>query len=147
MPALICIGAEVRLRLGSQTRQIALQDLYLDYMKNAMQRGEFIEAVIVPRRDVALRLDGNRVSDIKIAFGGMAAIPKRAVATENLLRGEIWNEETVQQGMQRLKQDFRPLSDMRASAGYRSQVAANLLYRFYLHTSSSTALNVFEVTA
>ena len=171
MPALISIGARLRLRLGSQSRLIALQDLYLDYMKNAMRRGEFIEALIVPQRDTslqvqcyklskrfdqdisavcaafALRLDGGKVSDIKVAFGGMAAIPKRARATENCLRDKSWNEDNIQLAMRQVTQDFQPLSDMRASAAYRGQAAANLLYRFYLHTVSDTPLNVFEVEA
>ncbi len=171
MPALICIGARVRLRLGSQTREMALQDLYIDYMKNAMQCGEFVESVIVPAREnslqlqcyklskrfdqdisavcaaFSLQLEDNQVSKIKIAFGGMAAIPRHAPKTENFLIGKTWDEKTVQQGMEMLEQDFQPLSDMRASAAYRSQVSTNLLYRFYLQTSSNTALNVFEVSA
>jgi len=170
MPALICIDARVKLRLGSQTREMALQDFYIDYQKNAMQAGEFVESVFIPTRDAslklrsyklskrfdqdisavcaafALKIDGGKVSDIKIAFGGMAAIPKRAAQTETFLTGKDWDEKTVQQGMDLLKQDFQPLSDMRASAAYRSQTAANLLYRFYLQTTTQTMLNVFEVT-
>ncbi len=169
MPALICIGARIRLRLGSQTREMALQDLYIDYMKNAMQPGEFIESVIVPARKTSfqlqcyklskrfdqdisavcaafsLQLEDDQVSKIIIAFGGMAAIPRRATEAENFLIGKPWDEKTVQQGMEKLEQDFQPLSDMRASAAYRSRVSANLLYRFYLQTSSNTPLNVFEV--
>ncbi len=171
MPALICISARVKLRLGSDTRELDLTDLYLDYMKNAMQPGEFIESVIVPEREpslslasyklckrfdqdisavcaaFSLRLDAGRIDSIKIAFGGMAAIPKRAEKTETFLIGKNWDEKTVQQGMELLKQDFQPLSDMRASSNYRMQAAANLLYRFYLETVTQAPLNVFEVYA
>ena len=171
MPVLIAIGARIKLRQGSATREMALQDLYLGYQKNAMQAGEFIESVMIPAREAglvlssyklakrfdqdisalcaafALRLDGDKVSDIKIAFGGMAAIPKRASQTEDFLTGKSWSEENIQQGMELLKLDFQPLSDMRASAAYRSQASANLLYRFYLETRSKTPLNVFEVCA
>jgi len=171
MPALICIGARVKLRQGESTREMPLQDLYLDYMKNAMQAGEFIESVLIPEREAglilqsyklskrfdqdisavcatfALRLDGDVVNSIAIGFGGMAAIPKRAVQTEAFFIGKSWDEKTVQQGMEMLKQEFQPLSDMRASAAYRSQVASNLLYRFYLQTTTQTSLNVFEVVA
>ena len=167
MPALICIDARVRLRLGSQIRELALEDLYLDYMKNAMQPGEFIEAVVIPKRDrqlqlqsyklskrfdqdisavcaaFALRLNGDSVEGIKIAFGGLAAIPKRAVQAENFLVGNPWDEQTVRQAMELLKQDYTPMTDMRASAAYRSQVSANLLYRFYLQTRSDQPLSVF----
>ncbi|MCP4488401.1 MAG: xanthine dehydrogenase small subunit [Gammaproteobacteria bacterium] len=171
MPILIAIGARVRLRRGSQSREMDLEDLYIDYQKNAMQAGEFIESVFIPARDVdlklagyklskrfdqdisavcaafALRLDGGRVADIKVGFGGMAAIVKRAAQTEVFLTGKDWNEENIQQAMQLLKLDFQPMTDMRASAAYRSQASANLLYRFYLQTSTKLPLNVFEVRA
>ncbi|MCP3688512.1 MAG: xanthine dehydrogenase small subunit [Gammaproteobacteria bacterium] len=170
MPALICIDARVRLRLGTQAREIALQDLYLDYQQNAMQAGEFVEAVIVPPRDTdvqlqsyklskrfdqdisavcaafALKLEGERVANMRITYGGMAAIPKRAAQTELFFKDKCWNEENVLAGMEILKQDFQPMSDMRASESYRQRTAANLLYRFYLQTSSKIQLNVFEVS-
>jgi xanthine dehydrogenase small subunit len=176
MPALIAIATRVKLRLGEQRREIALEDLYLDYMKNVMQAGEFIESIVIPPRDttlqlrcyklskrfdqdisavcaaLALRLDGDRVSEICIALGGMAAIPKRARQTEAWLRGKAWDESTVNAAMKQLRAEFTPLSDMRASADYRSRATANLLYRFYLETSPGQALgqaevNVFAVNA
>jgi xanthine dehydrogenase small subunit len=153
MPALISIGARVKLRQGGNSREMALEELYLDYQKNAMQSGEFVESVIIPKREAfALRLDGDRVASINIAFGGMAAIPKRAAQAEAILSGNNWNEATVQEAMKALAQDFSPLTDMRASAAYRQQAAANLLYRFYLETRAqdalvSEAVNVFAVQA
>jgi len=174
MPALISIGARVKLRQGSKSREMALEELYIDYQKNAMQSGEFVESVIIPRRDesmklrcyklckrfdqdisavcgaFALRLNDDQVASIDIAFGGMAAIPKRAAQAEAVLSGNTWGEATVQKAMKVLAQDFSPLTDMRASAAYRQQVAANLLYRFYLETRAQDALasesvNVFAV--
>ena len=176
MPALICIGARVKLRLGSETRELDLADLYIDYQQDAMQAGEFVESVIVPTRDVdlllrsyklskrfdqdisavcaafSLKLDGDRVKHITIAYGGMAAIPKRASQTEKFLLGKAWDEQAVKQAMPLIAQDYTPLSDMRASASYRSQGATNLLYRFYLETRTqqplpASAINVFEVRA
>jgi len=175
MPALIAIDARVRLRQGENSRELALEELYLDYMKNALQPGEFVEAVVIPMpqagtqlrcyklgkrfdQDIsavcaafALRLDGDQVADVRIALGGMAAIPKRARQTEDYLRGEPWNEFTLVTAMQKLTADFAPLSDMRASADYRSRASANLLHRFYLETRPGDALaadavNVFAVT-
>ena len=148
---------------------------YIDYMKNVMQPSEFIEAIEIPARDeklelrcyklckrfdqdisavcaaFALRLDGDTVTEICIALGGMAAIPKRALLTEKLLTGGKWDESSVGAAMQKLAEDFTPLSDMRASADYRSRASANLLYRFYLETRSqqpldSRAVNVFAVS-
>jgi xanthine dehydrogenase small subunit len=176
MPALISIGARVKLRQGGKSREMALEDLYIDYQKNAMQSGEFVQSVIIPKRDesmkvrcyklckrfdqdisavcaaFALRLDGDTVASINIAFGGMAAIPKRAAQAESVLSGNSWDEATVQKAMKTLADDFSPLTDMRASAAYRQQAASNLLYRFYLETRkqdamASEAVNVFAVQA
>jgi xanthine dehydrogenase small subunit len=168
MPALICMGARVLLRQGQQSREMDLQDFYIDYQKNALQAGEFIEAVLVPVKDKAWQLrsyklskrfdqdisavcaafsiqleagkDEGKIVDIRIAFGGMAAIPKRATQAEALLKGQLWNEGSVHRAMAALSQDFTPLSDMRASQNYRLQTAANLLYRFYLETRQNDAL-------
>ncbi len=176
MPALMVCATRVKLRQGDASREMALEDLYLDYMKNALLPGEFIESIVVPPRDerlqlrcyklakrfdqdisavcavFALRLDGDRVEDIRIALGGMAAIPKRATQTERWLQGKSWDESTAQAAMERLGDEFTPLSDMRASANYRSRATANLLYRFYLETRPldalpTTAVNVFAVDA
>ena len=176
MPALISIGARVKLRQGANSREMPLEALYIDYQKNAMQGGEFVESVIIPKRDesmnvrcyklckrfdqdisavcaaFSLRLDGDAVVAINIAFGGMAAIPKRAAQAEAVLCGNSWDEATVAKAMEALAQDFSPLSDMRASAAYRQQTAANLLYRFYLETRrqdamACEAINVFAVQA
>ena len=100
----------------------------------------------------ALRLDGGQVAAIRIALGGMAATPKRALQTEQLLLGKPWDETSAIAAMRSLRAEFTPLSDMRASASYRSRASANLLYRFYLQTRPGQALddgavNVFAVTA
>ncbi len=168
MPALICMGARVALRQGQKSREMDLQDFYIDYQKNALQAGEFIGSVLIPVKDQAWQLrsyklskrfdqdisavcatfsiqleegaEHSKIIDIRIAFGGMAAIPKRATQTEALLKGQLWNEGNVHQAMAALSQDFTPLSDMRASQNYRQQTAANLLYRFYLETRQNDAL-------
>ena len=143
-------------------------------MKNALEAGEFVEAVLLPTQragaalrcyklgkrydqDISavcaafsLRLDGDTVSDVRIALGGMAATPKRARATEDFLRGESWDETTLITAQQMLARDFTPLSDMRASADYRRRAAANLLHRFYLetrpgHELDAASVNVFAV--
>ena len=176
MPALMAVGARLRLRRGSEQREMALEDLYLDYMENALQAGEFIESILIPARDdalllrcyklskrfdqdisavcavFALRLDGEHVSDSRFALGGMAAIPQRATQTEAWLQGKSWDESTLRIAMDKLTAEFTPMTDMRASKDYRSRASANLLYRFYLETRPVHALcqaevNVFAVTA
>jgi len=86
-----------------------------------------------------LRLDGPRITQARIAYGGMAATPKRASSVEHALRGKPWTEETVQTAMAEYARDFTPLTDMRASAEYRALAAKNLLLRFFAETSGTRA--------
>jgi xanthine dehydrogenase small subunit len=85
---------------------------------------------------------------VRIAYGGMAATPKRAPRTEHALVGREWSESAVRAAMAALGEDYAPLTDMRASSGYRKSVARNLLYKFWLETSgSTTATQVVEFVA
>lgn len=164
MPALIVLGTKVVLRSVRGQREMLLEDLYLDYMKKDMQADEIVELIKVPlpaagqqfrcyklskRYDsdisavftgMAITLQGDVVESVKIAFGGMAATPKRATQCEQALQGQVWNEATVQQGMLELKSDYSPLTDMRATDNNRMQSAMNLLYRFYLETRPADPL-------
>ena len=161
MPALIAIGAQVVLRRGDAQRTIALQDLYLDYKKQSREVGEWVEAIVVPSRSTqgslqlasyknskrneqdisavfaafAIALDRGVVNHCRIAYGGMAGTPKRATHAENALLDRRWSEASVRAAMEALTQDYQPMTDMRASAAYRMQVAQNLLLRFWLEKS------------
>jgi xanthine dehydrogenase small subunit len=77
---------------------------------------------------------------VRLAFGGMAAIVKRAAKAEAALLGQPWTQASVDAAKNALAEDFQPLSDMRASAGYRLQVAQNLLQRLWLETRSADPL-------
>jgi xanthine dehydrogenase small subunit len=83
---------------------------------------------------LSVQLQGERITDVCLAFGGLAATVQRAAAAEAALQGQPWSEATLQAGMAALAQDFTPLSDMRASRDYRLQVVQNLLRRFWLQT-------------
>ena len=169
MPALIAVGAMVTLQSIRGSREMPLEDLYLDYMKKDLAADEIVASVRLPlpaesqqfrcyklskRHDsdisavfaaFAMELDEDRVSRCKIAFGGMAATPKRASQCEQFLKGLVWNEATAKQAMQFLKKDYKPLSDMRASDSNRMQSAMNLLYRFYLETRLNNPLPTEQV--
>ena len=83
-----------------------------------------------------VRIREGRIAEARLAFGGMAATPKRARAGEAALCGRDWNEEAVRAAGEALGEDFTPISDWRASAEYRALVARNLLTRFYLDCTS-----------
>jgi xanthine dehydrogenase small subunit len=84
--------------------------------------------------------DGNVVREPRIAFGGMAATPKRATQAEAVLRDAEWHEATAQAAMIALGNDYAPLSDMRATSNYRLEAAKNTLYRFWLETRPNNPL-------
>jgi xanthine dehydrogenase small subunit len=170
MPALIALGAQVVLCSTRGSRTLAMEDLYLGYQKKAMAPDEVVEAVEVPLPTVnqrfrtykiskrydsdisavcaafALHLDGGVIKDCRIAFGGMAPTPKRATQTEAALLGQAWNEATARAAGALLAKDYAPLSDLRAGAAYRLQVAENLLYRFYLETRAVDPLPASQVS-
>jgi len=157
-PALIALGATVTLRRGGRRRVLPLEAFFIAYGRQDRRPGEFVEAVQVPlpdsailvaihkvskRRDeditavlgaFAITLRDGRVAGARIAYGGMAATPKRARAAETALIGQPWTRRTVEAAMARLDEDFSPITDMRASAEYRMTVARNLLLRVFLES-------------
>jgi xanthine dehydrogenase small subunit len=174
MPWLIALGSQVVLRGARGVRVLALEDFYLGYQQKDLQPGEFVQAVRVPlpREGVRFRtyklakrfdqdisavcaafafaFGGGIITSARIAFGGMAATPKRAAAAEALLVGREWNEAALLEAMAALAQDYAPLSDMRASSSYRMKTAQNLLRRFWFETRlenplPATQLNAFAV--
>ncbi len=93
-----------------------------------------------------LTVDNGRITAARIAFGGMAATPKRANAVEKALLDQPFTRATITTALPAFTQDFTPLSDMRASADYRLNSARNMLIR-YLEEAQGTAANVLEVTS
>jgi xanthine dehydrogenase small subunit len=162
-PPLIALGSRLVLRRGDRLRELALEDFFLDYGKQDRQPGEFVAAVKVPVADpgrilrcykiakrfdqditaalgaFALTLEGGEVAEIRICFGGMAPVPKRARQAEAALKGKPWTRETVEGACWVLSEDYTPISDMRASARYRLRVAQNLLRKFFIETSEPAA--------
>lgn len=155
-PLLIALGAQIVLRKGNSSRTLPIEDYFLDYKVTARQEAEFIEKIIVPRHQanqafraykVSKRLDDDIsavcaafnlvvedgvVQSARIAFGGMAAIPKRAAACEAALQGSAWYPGVIERACAALAEDFTPLSDFRASKEYRLLTAQNLLRKFFL---------------
>jgi xanthine dehydrogenase small subunit len=170
MPWLIALGTRVILHGAAGRRTLPLEDLYVDYMKKSMQPDEIVEAIEVPLPTPALRfrtyklskrydsdisavsaafalnVDGDRIASARVAFGGMAAIPRRAPLAERALAGQPWTEATVRAAMAALAEDYAPIDDMRATASYRMKTAQRLLYRFFLETRRDQPLAAERVS-
>ncbi|WP_230531835.1 xanthine dehydrogenase small subunit [Microvirga roseola] len=160
-PALIALGAELELRQGDRVRTLPLEDFFLAYRRQDRQLGEYVRRVTVPKlkadeifraykvskrfdEDISavmgafrFTLEGRTIRQVRIAFGGMAGIPKRAAEAERALVGisldepSSWGEALAAMG-----RDYQPLDDHRASAAYRSTVARNLLFKALSETAS-----------
>ena len=168
-PALIALGATLTLRSVEGRRTMPLEDYFLDYGKQDRRPGEFIESVFIPRpapnavihiaklsrrfdSDIsavcgalALTVQEGAITAARVAFGGMAATPRRAPACEAALIGQPFSRETIEAAAQALRQDFAPLTDVRGSADYRLQAAAGLLRRLWAREQGH-AISVLELT-
>ncbi len=151
-PALIALGATLVLQRGAATRELALEDFFIAYGRQRREASEFVRAVHVPKlaageafrcykvskrfdQDISavmgafkLRIEGGRIGAARIAFGGMAATPKRAKAAETALVGaDLADSAAADIACEKLGSDFAPITDQRAGASYRMQVARGLL--------------------
>lgn len=163
-PALIALGARLTLRKGATRREVLLEDYYIAYGKQDRAAGEFIESIFIPEQTdnlgvykISKRFDQDisalcgafnievadgKVSAARIAFGGMAATPKRATQVEAALVGQPWNKATIGKAQASFAEDYAPISDQRGSASYRQILAQNLLMRYYLEQTGDTRVRV-----
>ncbi len=161
-PVLLAHDARVVLASRRGDRVVSIQEFFVAYRKTALQPGEILKTIIFPRdatgssvlrrfykvskrreMDIstvagcfALHIgSGNRITDARLAFGGVSAMPVRATKTEQALAGNIWNEETLNAALSVLTSEFTPISDVRGSATYRQRLITNLLHKFYRDTA------------
>jgi xanthine dehydrogenase small subunit len=166
MPLLIALGAQVVLQSVRGARELPLEAFYTGYRKNVLAPDEVLAAILVPRPRtggqlraykiskrydddisavclvIELRVEAGVVRHASIGAGGVAATPVRARQAEAALLGKPWTAETAQQAAAALRAEFQPISDMRASATYRSAVLGNLMQRFLLESQGLQQINL-----
>ncbi len=163
-PLLIALDSQLELLMGKKSRSLPLEEFFLDYGKQDRAAGELVSAITVPKlkrnqhfraykiskrydQDITsvlgafrFTISKSKIADARIAYGGMAATPKRGRAVEEALIGiEPANEEDVVAAVNRLADDFQPIADMRASAEYRLKVAENILKKSLLEIAAGSA--------
>lgn len=169
-PILMALGARVRVRSVSGFRDIDLEHFYLGYQQKDLKTNEFVESVTIPihankdkniacykiskrfDQDISavtmalvVGINNDNVETCQIAFGGMAATTQRAYKTEAVLMSNKWGQHRITLAQRFLEDDFKPLDDLRATSGYRMQVAKNLLQRFFIETAyPDVATSVFQ---
>ena len=168
-PVLIALEAKLKLRRESKVRIIALEDFFVTYKKTALEKGEFIESIIIPKPDkndhllahkiskrfeddisavcmaINVRLNDDHPSSVKIALGGMSGIPQRALGLEKVAL-DNWNDENIAQlAYEAIKNEFSPFDDVRASSEYRLKVSANLVKKSILILKGAAVENLAEI--
>jgi xanthine dehydrogenase small subunit len=160
-PVLLALDAELRLASATGERRLPLADFFQGYRQTALQAGEVIVSVLIPRAmtptavrrlaqsykigkrgtdDISIvaaaftiDLDAQqRIVHARLAYGGVAATPVRAIALEQQLLGQPWTAATIQALKPALRDAFTPLSDLRGSADYRRLLVANLFEKFFV---------------
>jgi xanthine dehydrogenase small subunit len=150
LPLLLSLNAQVVLQDLKKTKIVFLDGFFISYRKTKLKKGQFIHSIRIPLFEnntfkaykVSKRFDDdissvcaafnlkilkNKIENIRIAYGGMATIPKRAIFCEKILLNSLINDETIHKAKKALEKDFKPINDMRASGLYRMEVAKNLL--------------------
>ena len=157
-PVLIALGAKMII-IGKDKREILLKDFFKGYRKTALKHNEIIKEIIIPIKKksflkcykiskrieddissvfmaISGSLNNNLFNEIKIVCGGMANRPSMALKTQKFLINKEFTQKNINEAKKIILLDFNPLSDMRASAKYRSLVSQNLLDRFYLEKNN-----------
>jgi xanthine dehydrogenase small subunit len=170
MPLLIALNAHIILMSARGHREMRLEDFYAGYRKTVLAPDEVLAWIKVPRPAPAqfmraykiskrydddisavclvlnLRIEQGTVAGVSIGAGGVAATPARAVKTEQFLLRQPWSQATIDAARKVLRTEFQPIADMRASAGYRSEVLGNLLQRFWLESQGLQQINLEQFT-
>ena len=177
-PVLMAFDAKVVLASSRGERTISLEEFFVGYRKTALRTGEILKTILLPRTQLssqgmttkrefykvskrremdistvaacfAIDLDQkNAVCRARLVYGGVAAKTVRAEKTEAALLGKIWTAETIRSVLPILRTEFAPISDVRGSAEYRSELIASLFEKFFADKSEGRApqVPVFENT-
>jgi xanthine dehydrogenase small subunit len=157
-PLLLCLDASATLRNArGEEREFPLEHFYRGYKDTALDTGEYLARVSfdaialndfhrcykVSKRfeddissamaAIRFREKEGHFTEVRIAFGGMAATPVRAPAAEKILQGSATDDEpALEAALAAIEETLQPITDVRASAEYRRQLAQNLLRRAWL---------------
>ena len=166
LPLLLSLNAKVVLQDSKKTKVLSLDSFFINYRKTKLKKGQFIHSIRIPlfknnifkAYKVSKRFDDdissicaafnleivkNKIQSVRIAYGGMAEIPKRAVFSEKILLNALFTEETIHKAKEALEKDFKPISDVRASGSYRMNVAKNLLEKCCAEIKQKKLIGVY----
>jgi len=167
LPLLMALNAQVVLQSIKRRKIIPINDFFIRYRKTKLKEGQFIHSIKIPifnknifkaykisKRfddDISsvcaafnLLIENKKIKEIKIAYGGMAAIPKRAIYCEKVLLNSLFTKDIIEKAKNALEKDFSPISDMRATVKYRKIIAKNLLEKFFLEINEKKSIGIYN---
>jgi len=167
LPLLLSLNAQVILQDLKKTKVLFLDNFFINYRETKLKKGQFIHSIRIPLFEknifkaykVSKRFDDDissicaafnlkivksKIENVRIAYGGMAAIPKRAIFCEKVLLKSLVNSETIKKAKEALEKDFKPISDVRASGLYRMEVAKNLLEKCCAEIKKKKIIGLYE---
>ena len=165
LPLLLSLDAKIVLQKISNKTVLPLKKFFISYRKTRLKKGEFIHSIIIPifkknifkAYKISKRFDddistvcasfnleivNNKIKNVKIAYGGMAPIPERAINCEKTLVNASLSEESFNKAIKKLERDFAPIDDMRASKSYRMEIAKNLLIKCFLEIKNRKSIRL-----
>jgi len=165
LPLLISLNAKVILQDFKKSKILFLDSFFINYRKTQLRKGQFIHSIRIPifknstfkAYKISKRFDDdissvcaafnleivkNRIESIRIAYGGMAVVPKRAIFCEKILLNSLFTQENFSKAKEALEKDFKPISDMRASSLYRMEVAKNLLEKCFVEIKQKKRVGI-----
>jgi len=155
LPLLLSLDAKVVLQGLNKKTILPLKNFFVNYRKTKLKKRQFIHSIIIPvlKKNIfkaykiskridddissvcasfSLEIKNKKIKNIKIAYGGMASTPKRAINCEKILINKNISEENIEKAKKILEKDFKPINDMRASKNYRMEIAKNLLMKCFI---------------
>ena len=155
LPLLLSLDASIVIESFNTKTILPLKNFFISYRKTKLKKGQFISSIRIPifkknifkAYKISKRIDDDissvcasfnleivnkKIKNIKIAYGGMAAIPKRAIYCEKMLLNSNFSENIILKAQKSLEKDFQPINDMRASKDYRMEIAKNLLMKCFI---------------
>jgi xanthine dehydrogenase small subunit len=165
LPLLLSLDASICIENFNSKTILSLKDFFISYRKTKLKKGQFISSIRIPiykknifkAYKISKRIDDDissvcasfnviivnkRIKNIKIAYGGMAPIPKRAIHCEKILLNSDFSEEVILKAQISLETDFQPINDMRASKNYRMEIAKNLLLKCFTEIKNNKSIRL-----
>jgi xanthine dehydrogenase small subunit len=166
LPVLLSLNAQLVLQDINKIETLFLDNFFVNYRKTKLKKGQFINSIRIPLfkknifkcYKVSKRFDDdissvcaafnieivkNKFENVRIAYGGMAATPKRAIFCEKVLLNALFEDDIIHKAKEALEKDFNPINDMRASRLYRMEVAKNLLEKCYEEIKQKKLIGVY----